>query len=229
MLRGRGKAEISITRAWNWTFLDVRLVWLGWLGICTAEIGKRAGLVNICWLWLLLENREIGNDLEIGIKAERYHVSRKGREMSGNPLNSDYSSALLRIAWWSTDDFSILCTPFAALMLISVVSKANVITALPKGPLIAASTPQAYNRAVGREFFIFLSTSSLAFYRQSPIFPVEKNKAQSQVCTTANGELGEKLRWGWTGIEKEISLRSPSCPKWSIPGGCFYPRIWGWD
>ena len=63
-----------------------------------------------------------------------------------------------------------------------------------KRPLIAASTPQAYNRAVGREFFIFLSTSSLAFYRQSPIFPVEKNKAQSQVCTTANGELGEKLR-----------------------------------
>lgn len=179
MLRGRGKAEISITRAWNWTFLDVRLVWLGWLGICTAEIGKRAGLVNVCWLWLLLENREIGNYLEIGIKAERYHVSRKGREMSGNPLKSDYSSVLLRIAWWSTGDFSILCTPFAALILISVVSKANVITTLPKGPLIAASTPQACNRAVGRKFFIFLSTSSLAFYRQSPIFPVEKNKAES--------------------------------------------------
>ena len=58
MGRGKAKAKLLISRAWNWTFLDVRLVWLGWLGICTAETGEREGLVNVCCVQLLSENRE---------------------------------------------------------------------------------------------------------------------------------------------------------------------------
>lgn len=55
---GRGKVKILIFRVWNWIFLDVRFVWFGWLGICIVEIGKRVGLVNVCYFWLFLKNRE---------------------------------------------------------------------------------------------------------------------------------------------------------------------------
>lgn len=90
------------------------------------------------------KTEKIGNDLEIDAKAERQHVSQIERKISGNFLNYDYSSTLLRITWQNTGNFSILCTPFATLMLISMVSKTNVITDLLKGPVIATSTPQAW-------------------------------------------------------------------------------------
>lgn len=77
--------------------------------------------------------------------------------MSQSPFNYDYSSTLLRITWQNAGDFSILCTPFATFMQISVVSKENVITALPEGPVIAASTPQAWKRDFHISFCILTS------------------------------------------------------------------------
>lgn len=94
---------------------------------------------------IAFRKQKIGNDLEIDAKAKRYHVSQIGRKISGSSLNSNYSSTVLTIAWQNTGDFSILCNSFATLMLISVVSKANVITTFPKGPVIAVSIPQACN------------------------------------------------------------------------------------
>lgn len=100
---------------------------------------------------LLLENREIGNDLEWYKGREvPCFPERKGNEWK--PLKSDYSS-VLPVMHGEVQAIFPFYAPFAALILISVVSKANVITTLPKGPLIAASTPQACSRAVGREFF----------------------------------------------------------------------------
>lgn len=59
------------------------------------------------------KTEKIGNDLEIDAKAEKQHVSQIGRKTRQSPLNYDYSSTLLRIAWQNAGDFSILCTPFA--------------------------------------------------------------------------------------------------------------------
>lgn len=54
--------------------------------------------MTVCCL-CFQKTEKTGNDLEIHAKAERYHVSQIRRKMSRRPLNSDYSSTLLTIAW----------------------------------------------------------------------------------------------------------------------------------